>query len=249
MSGKHVTAWINTDKAVSVGHGKDLFQVGVPCLMTLNFVTFEGVDGSGKSTVVKKVVYQLKREGYKVTLTMEPSLTWLGDAVRRSYTEDVSPYTEVFLFMADRATHTDWVRKKIAQGRLVLSDRYSDSTVAYQGALLFRRKGGPLERHIEWLAELNDKIILEPDMTFLLDIDPIRSLRRLDNRNARSKFERLKYLRMVREGYLKIAEMKKRMLIIDASQPIEDVTAFILNEMKKRLWGKDLSNRGSISPA
>jgi dTMP kinase len=201
----------------------------------LDFVTFEGVDGSGKSTVVKHVVSQLKKEGFKATLTMEPTLTWLGDAVRRSYTERTSPYTEVFLFMADRATHTDWIRQKIAQGRLVLSDRYSDSTIAYQGALLCRRLGGPLERHISWLDELNDKIILEPDITFLLDIDPIRSLRRLRGRDARSKFERLKYLRLVREGYLKMAERKKRIMVIDAGQSFESVTSQILKEIKRRI--------------
>lgn len=203
--------------------------------MSLDFVTFEGVDGSGKSTVVKQVVSQLKKEGFKATLTMEPTLTWLGDAVRRSYTERTSPYTEVFLFMADRATHTDWIRQKIAQGRLVLSDRYSDSTIAYQGALLCRRLGGPLERHINWLVELNDKIILEPDITFLLDIDPIRSLRRLRGRDARSKFERLKYLRLVREGYLKMAEKKKRIMVIDAARSFEDVTSQILKEIKRRI--------------
>ena len=203
--------------------------------MSLNFVTFEGVDGSGKSTIVKKVAGQLKKEGVRTTLTMEPTLTWLGDAVRRSYTERVSPYTEAFLFMADRATHTDWVRQKIDQGRLVISDRYSDSTIAYQGALLCRRLGGPLAKHIDWLVELNDKIILEPDITFLLDIDPIRSLRRLRGRDARSKFERLKYLRLVREAYLKIASRKKRIMIIDADQPLDEVTGQILKEIKKRL--------------
>ncbi|MCK4266901.1 MAG: dTMP kinase [Thermoplasmata archaeon] len=204
--------------------------------MTGSFVTLEGIDGCGKSTVARKVSSILESEGVRVELTREPTDTWLGKAVKRSHQESVSPFTEVFLFMADRATHTDWVREKVSEGALVISDRYSDSTVAYQSASLHQEFGGSLEEHADWLLELNRKIMMVPDLTILLDIDPETSLGRLRGRKELSKFEHLEYLGLVRDNYLMIAKGEARMTIIDATGPIDDVVAAVLARIKEKVF-------------
>lgn len=199
------------------------------------FVTFEGVDGCGKTTICKRIASHLKKAGKKITVTREPTDTWLGDAVRQSYKVKTSPYTETFLFLADRATHTDRIKNRMAKGRHVFSDRYSDSTVAYQAVLLHRELGGPMKEYRDWLLSINKQIILEPDLTLLFDVDPKVSLKRLTHRSERSKFERLKYLNLVRENYLAVAEKEKRIKIIDASLPFKDVYFRAQNAIKKIL--------------
>lgn len=199
------------------------------------FVTFEGVDGSGKTTICRRVAAHLKKEGRKISVTKEPTDTWLGDAVRKSYKTKTGPYTEAFLFMADRATHTEWIRNRMSNGRHVFCDRYSDSTVAYQAASLHRQLGGPMGEYRDWLIGVNGRIIRKPDMTLLFDVDPKVSLERLKNRTERSKFERLKYLGLVRENYLAIADSSKHVKVIDAGQPFKDVYFRTLNTIKKIL--------------
>ncbi len=199
------------------------------------FITFEGVDGCGKTTICKRIAGHLKKSGRKMTLTREPTGTWLGDAVRQSYKVKTSPYTEAFLFMADRATHTDWIKSRMSKGRHVISDRYSDSTVAYQAALLHRELGGPMNEYRDWLLSINRPIILEPDLTLLFDVDPEISLKRLTRRSERSKFERMEYLKLVRKNYLAIAEKEKRIIIIDANQSFKEVYFEALDLIKKIL--------------
>ena len=199
------------------------------------FITFEGVDGCGKTTICKRVANYLKKSGEKITVTKEPTNTWLGDAVRQSYKVKTSPYTEAFLFLADRATHTDWIRRKLAQGRHVFSDRYIDSTVAYQATLLHQQLGGPMEEYRDWLLSVNKAIILEPQLTLLFDVDPKESLKRLTRRSERSKFERLRNLKLVRENYLAIAERESRIQVIDAGKPFKEVYLEVLGIIKKTL--------------
>ena len=183
----------------------------------------EGIDGCGKSSLASIIASRLMEAGFSVELTSEPTRTWLGDAVRRSYNEDVNPYTEAFLFMADRATHTDWIIKKMAEGKMVLSDRYSDSTVAYQAALLHQRLGGRSSDYIQYLTEMSKPIIRTPDITLLLDIDPEMSLKRLGGRTELEKFENLENLRMVRQNYLEIAKASNHFRVVDASKNIVEV--------------------------
>jgi dTMP kinase len=202
------------------------------------FITFEGVDGCGKTTICRRMTTQLKKTGNKISLTVEPTKTWLGDAVRQSYRVKTSPYTEAFLFIADRATHTDWIRNTMAKGRHVFSDRYSDSTVAYQAALLHQKLGGQMTEYREWLLSVNNKIIIQPDLTILFDVNPGESLKRLTRRSERSKFERLKYLTLVRENYLAIAKKEARITVIDAGRPFKDVYFEALNTVTKTLSRK-----------
>src|SRR6266545_7485707 len=104
--------------------------------MLTGFVTFEGIDGAGKTTVSRLVGDSFRSAGARVFLTTEPTATWLGDAVRRGYDDDVGPIAESFLFLADRAAHINEIRTHLENGELVLCDRYADSTYAYQGARL-----------------------------------------------------------------------------------------------------------------
>jgi len=144
--------------------------------------------------------------------------------VRRSYTENIHPYTEAFLFLADRATHTDWIKEKMSQGNIVISDRYSDSTVAYQAALFHEKFGGSMPEYVKWLQEVSQPVIITPNITLLLDIDPEVSLARITDRAEVEKFETLENLKLVRENYLAIAEGSVHFRIIDSSKTLEEVT-------------------------
>ena len=192
--------------------------------MVSGFITFEGIDGCGKSTVARLIAERLKEQGADVELTLEPTRTWLGEAVRRSYKEPIHPYTEAFLFLADRATHTDWIKEKMAQGKFVISDRYSDSTVAYQAALFHQKLGGSMPDYVSWLQKVSQPVIIQPDLTLLLDVDPEISLGRLGNRAEMEKFETLENLKLVRENYLAIAKESSQFKIIDSSKSLEEVT-------------------------
>lgn len=197
--------------------------------MDSGFITFEGIDGCGKSTVARLIAERLQKEGKNVELTLEPTRTWLGEAVRQSYTEEINPYTEAFLFLADRATHTDWIKEKMAQGNIVISDRYSDSTVAYQAALFYQKLGGSMPEYVKWLQEVSQPVIITPNITLLLDVDPEISLARLTGREEMEKFETLENLKLVRENYLAIAEDSPQIKIIDSSKSLEGVTEEVWN--------------------
>ena len=132
--------------------------------MLAGFVTFEGIDGAGKTTVSRLVMESLRAKGHAVFLTSEPTKTWLGDAVRRAYDVDVGAITESFLFLADRAAHVDEIRSHLEKGELVLCDRYADSTYAYQGV----RLQGIVADPIRFLQRASEGWTLEPDLTILL---------------------------------------------------------------------------------
>ncbi|MDD4307711.1 MAG: dTMP kinase [Thermoplasmata archaeon] len=191
--------------------------------MKSSFITLEGIDGCGKSSLIRPIASRLTDAGIAVETTAEPTKTWLGDAVRRSYGEEVNPYTEAFLFLADRATHSDWIRNRMEEGKTVISDRYSDSTVAYQAALLQQRLGGKSADYINYLQEIAKPVIITPDITLLLDVDPEISLKRLGGRSELEKFENLDNLRLVRKNYLEIANKSKHIRVIDASKDIAEV--------------------------
>ena len=203
--------------------------------MVSKFITFEGIDGCGKSTVASLIAQRLKEQGKNVELTLEPTKTWLGEAVRRSYTEKINPYTEAFLFLADRATHTDWIKEKMNQGSTVISDRYSDSTVAYQAAHFHQKFGGPMPEYLKWLQEVSQPAIITPNLTLLFDINPEISLARLTGRAEMEKFETLENLKLVRENYLAIAEDSAHFKIIDASKSLEEVTEEVWNLINQHI--------------
>lgn len=191
-------------------------------------IVFEGIDGSGKSTVAKVVAERL---GDRAALTREPTDSWIGEAVRRGDRNEVSPYTDALLFMADRAQHTVEIADMIRKGKTVVCDRYYHSTVAYQTASL-RRKG--LGDNFAWLLDANTRISIRPDITFLLVMPPDRMLERIADRPERSRFERLEFLKEVAENYERLAACDEGIVRVDATQPAEDVVAQVLAVIGER---------------
>lgn len=199
------------------------------------FITFEGIDGSGKTTVVHRIGPELRQRGFNVVLTSEPTRTWLGDAIRKSYEDDVGPFAETFLFLADRAAHTDRIREWLRTGAIVLSDRYADSTYAYQGARLERVVKNP----IRWLQRISASVVLEPDLTILLEVPPRLGLRRIADRKRKVRFEKEGFLTKVAKNYDRLAR-SPRFARIDAARPAAEVAREAIAVMDRRL---DLKGR------
>ena len=181
-------------------------------------VTVEGVEGSGKSSQCAKLAESLGGRGLDIVLTREPDGTALGAAVRRLFDAECSPptpLTQAFLFMAARQQHVaEVIRPALARGAIVLSDRYTDATLAYQGF----GQGVNLDaiRDLNLLATGG----LLPDLTLVLDLEPAIGMARIRGR-ALDAFEKmdLAFHRRVREGYLEIARMDKpRVVVLGADQ-------------------------------
>jgi dTMP kinase len=200
-------------------------------------ITFEGVEGSGKTTQLRRLERWLRRRGHRVEVTREPDGTRLGGAVRRLFERPgvrPAPLAEVFLFMAARQQHVaERVRPWLERGRIVLSDRYADATVAYQG---YGRGVDP-----DLIRELNVQATggIFPDLTLLFDLDPAVAFRRV-GRHGRDHFERmaLAFHRRVRRGYLDIRRAEpKRVRLIRAGRPPAEVTAEVRAIVEELLGG------------
>lgn len=198
------------------------------------FVVFEGIDGSGKSTVAKKVYEALSKEmPGKVVLTAEPTDTWLGDCVRQAGREGAAPAAEALLFTADRAEHTERIKAWLAEGKLVLCDRYHLSTLAYQGAALRSAMGA--KQALEWLKSMNEKVIVRPDLTLLFTLNVQKAMERLEGRRGRSKFEELEYLLDVDLIYRSMIMEEPSVFTLDASRPVGEVVATALKVIRGKL--------------
>jgi dTMP kinase len=180
-------------------------------------ITFEGVEGSGKSTQMARLERRLTQQGHRVERTAEPDGTPLGLAIRRLLDGrglEIAPLGEVFLFMTARQQHvTEKIRPWLERGRIVLCDRFTDATIAYQG---YGRGIDP-----EFIRDLNVRATggVLPDLTLLFDLPPERGLRRISGRRL-DRFERqaLSFHRRVRRGYLEILRAEpKRVRLIRAS--------------------------------
>ena len=190
-------------------------------------VTVEGVEGSGKSTQCGRLVETLRRRGLDVVLTREPDGTPLGAALRGVFETDgppPAPLTQVFLFMAARQQHlVEVIRPALSRGALVISDRYTDATLAYQGF------GQGVD--LDTIRDLNALATggLVPDLTLLLDLEPDIGMARIRDRRL-DAFEKmdLAFHRRVREGYLEIARTdKRRVVVLDADQDADRLQAVI----------------------
>ena len=186
-------------------------------------ITFEGVEGSGKTTQMTRLARWLKGQGHKVERTEEPDGTPLGVAIRRLFERPGSrprPLAEMFLFMAARHQHVmDRIRPWLSSGRIVLCDRYIDATVAYQGY------GRGLDTDV--IREMNLRATggIAPALTLLFDLRPEIGLRRIGTRHLDSfEKEALVFHRRVRRGYLEIQRAEpKRVRIIDAARDPDTV--------------------------
>ncbi len=190
------------------------------------FFTFEGIDGSGKSTVSKLVYKQLKSKGYDVVLTYEPTDTWIGKRVQQCIETNSDPFITAFTFIADRMDHGKQIRKWLDGGKIVLCDRYSESTYAYQGAQLQDTMKNP----IKWLKELSDDRIPTPDRTFVFVIDPKDSLARIQKRSKLIPFERFSFLEKVHKNYIELA-VGKRFKKLDATKKIDELVEICCHDI------------------
>jgi len=199
------------------------------------FITMEGIDGTGKSTQFERLADALLCRGLEIAVTREPGGTALGQRMRAvllaNESMNLAPAAELFLMAADRAQDVaEVIRPALEAGRIVISDRYADSTVAFQGY------GRGLD--LEIIDDVNRLATggLKPDLTILFDLDPRQAQARLDARltgEAGSGFEpgmtrfdeeKLDFHIRVRDGYLKLASTEPgRFRLLDAAQPI-DVT-------------------------
>jgi len=197
------------------------------------FITFEGIDGCGKSTQISRLERSLRRKGLSVLLTREPGGTEIGRAIRdillHVENTHLTPLAELFLYAADRAQHVQEVIKPaLAAGTWVICDRYYDATTVYQGVAL--------EYDYQLIETLNREasIGLIPDITFLLDcpaeIGLQRVARRVENERMRDRFERktLDFHLKIRYGYLTLANKHRdRFRIIDSTLTEDRVAAKI----------------------
>ncbi|MDD1661326.1 MAG: dTMP kinase [Methanomicrobiales archaeon] len=192
-------------------------------------ITIEGIDGSGKSTLISALRESLK--DLDPVFTREPGSTWVGDAVRRAIAEQADPVTEALLFVADHAAHLEAViRPALAEGRTVISDRYTDSRYAYQGVMLEGRIPEPLQ----WLRALHDGWTVVPDRTFLLVIPVETALERLPGDKRREHFEDGPFLEKVQGNYLALAEADAgRFVLVDALLPAGEICRFVEKEIRR----------------
>lgn len=194
------------------------------------FITFEGVEGAGKTTQIKLLKDFLESLNKKVIVTREPGGTELGLKIRNlildpEQEDKPSNRAELLLYIADRAHHVEKViEKNLNEGYVVISDRYIDSTIAYQGYA----RGGDIEE----LTILNDIATkkLKPNLTIVLDIDPATSMSRIKERKLdRIELEKIDFHNRVRNGFLKIAEKEpNRVKIVDANRDL----AIVQEEIK-----------------
>lgn len=185
------------------------------------FISFEGIDGCGKSTQAKLLFERIRATGTEVMLTREPGgETEVGDSIRNILLhkeQEMDAATEFLLFASDRNEHFKKViRTNLEKGIIVISDRFTDSSVAYQGY------GRGLD--LNFIDQVHNYITdgKKPDITFIVDVKPESGLKRLDKLDRIEKVG-IEFLKKVREGYLEMARKETRFHVINGERDIEDI--------------------------
>ena len=209
------------------------------------FITFEGLDGVGKSTQLERLAAYLRKRGHAVIATREPGGTAIGDKLRavvlNSRTAGLSPLAELGMMFTDRAQHIDeMILPALSKGQWVLCDRFTDSSEAYQG--------GGRELGSEVVLQLHKTLCrnLQPDLTILMLSDPEHSVARARRRNTQqtkrsqpdeNRFEKENraFYKRVLDAYLAIADREKRVVKVDAREPIEEVHKKIVHAVEVKL--------------
>lgn len=195
------------------------------------FIVFEGGDGAGKSTQVALLRDALCREGRQVTVTRQPGGTPLGQQIRDLvlHGEHVTPRAEALLFAADKAHHVETlIRPALQRGDVVISDRYTDSSVAYQGA---GRALGAQEVHDLNMWAVED---LVPDLTVVVDISAAEGRRRRGDVHDRLESEEDTFHEAIRQHFLAMARGNpQRYLIVDGTQPPEQIHAEVMGRLEQ----------------
>jgi len=200
------------------------------------YVTVEGIDGSGTTTVSRRLANALTTDDRDVLLTTEPfDREWHGEAVREALSRDTSSVTDLFLFLADRAEHLEHrVRPALADGMTVVSDRGHDSTYAYQRS----RVDGVVPNPWQWFDDMYDPWNLTPDLTLYLDCTVEVAMERGDNEE---KYETEQNLREVQTQYDHLAtRFSDRYAVIAAGEPLDEVVADCV-AVTRRAMGAPLS--------
>jgi len=198
------------------------------------FITFEGIDGCGKSTQVKMLVEALNKHQRKTILVREPGGTTISEEIRdillHRHLADICDRTEALLMTGSRAQLTyEVILPNLNQGKNVIADRYYDSTLAYQG--------GGRELDLDWLIKLNQFATydLEPNVTFFVDVLPEEAIRRKSQEPDRIERAGIELQMRVRNIYLDLANrFQERFVVLDGHESIENIHGDILSELRRR---------------
>lgn len=203
------------------------------------FITIEGGDGTGKTTVMNKVVELLEKEKYDIVRTREPGGTNIGNQIREvilnKENTGITGMCETMLFAADRVQHVEEVIiPNCKEGKIVISDRFFDSNLVYQGII----HGYGID-NVYNLNMIATKGIV-PDLTLLFDLDPIEGQKRIasnkDREVNRLDLKSLEYHQKIREAYLEVAKkFPNRIIIVDASRKVEEIVAEVYQIIKNKI--------------
>lgn len=195
------------------------------------FITFEGGEGTGKTTQINILKKYLEDQGLEVIITREPGGVTSAENIRAViFDNEIDPITETMLYAAARREHyIKKIKPALDAGKIVICDRFIDSSIVYQG--IVRGVGVDLVENINKYAINN----VEPDLTIFFDLDPETGLKRVSLRNEQmNRFDKesLDFHLKVRKGYKLLSKTRNRFVLIDASKSIEDVTKQIINIIK-----------------
>lgn len=198
------------------------------------FISFEGIDGCGKSTQVKMLVNAMNKTERNTILVREPGGTIISEEIRQillhRHISNISNRTEALLMTGSRAQLTyEVIMPKLIKGQNVIADRFYDSTLAYQG--------GGRNLDLDWLIKLNHFATydLEPDVTFLIDILPEEASKRKSKEGDRIERAGIELQTLVRDTYLELSiRFKERIVVIDGHDTIENIHSLIIEELKRK---------------
>lgn len=198
------------------------------------FISFEGIDGCGKSTQVKMLLNAMNKTERNTILVREPGGTIISEEIRQillhRHISNISDRTEALLMTGSRAQLTyEVIMPKLINGQNVIADRFYDSTLAYQG--------GGRKLDLDWLIKLNHFATydLEPDVTFLIDILPEEASKRKSKEGDRIERAGIELQTLVRDTYLELSiRFKERIVVIDGHDTIENIHSLIIEELKRK---------------
>lgn len=201
------------------------------------FITFEGIEGSGKSTQAILVEEYLSAKGLKVNLTREPGWGKLGELIRNVLLDDreiiLDPFAELCLFCTDRINHVKgYIKPKLDNGEIVICDRYHDSTLVYQGI------GRDNERDLVAAMVMKSCLGVIPEITFLLDLPVDCGLQRIRARKNKTKFdsESVDFHKRVRDGFLQLCKQQpQRIKVINADRQVEVIAEEIKSVIDNKI--------------
>jgi len=209
------------------------------------FITFEGGEGAGKSMQVEILASHLREVGYDITVTREPGGTRIGEQIRsithNSENVDLNAKAEAYLMAASRAQHVvETIMPALETNRIVICDRFVDSSIVYQG---YGRNLGA-----DKIAALNEMAVngATPDITFLLDIDPVVGAKRQQAKKNKDRLDmqQTDFYTRVRNGYQTLVKQnKKRFVVIDANQSIEKIATKVWQVVQKKIKEKEYAKK------